>query len=39
MAGLRLGENTDGPKPDQTGMPGVIVWVRSMYFAERRALS
>jgi hypothetical protein len=31
--------NFDGPKPAHTGIDGVIVWVRSTYFAPFSALS
>src|SRR3954451_14303895 len=34
-----VGSNFDGPKPDQTGMFGAIVWVRSMYLAPLRCWS
>ena len=39
VAGFVAGPNVDGPKPDQTGIVGVIVWVRSTYFASMSALS
>ena len=29
----------EGPKPAQTGIAGVIVWVRSTYFARFKAVS
>ena len=34
-----LGANSSGPNPAQSGIFGVIGWVRSMYFAPFSAVS